>query len=114
MNALSKTLRTIPTRKLIWTAFAVVVFAIALDEIKRPLYADFRLLSKSMDCAAFVLGWTGLIALSAGMILGPFRPVDQFSLRGQCGQRAANFGISAAALILILIYSAARIASLVA
>ena len=99
----------IPTARLIAAAFALVLFAIVLDEAKRPLYANARILAHIMDCAAAVVGWTGLVALCAGLVIGPFRPKGEFSLHGLYRERAVNFAFAFGALALVILYQAVRI-----
>jgi len=109
----SKRILRIPTLRLILASFALVLIAIALDESKRPLYAELKFAAHFMDYSALVLGWIGLLGLAAGVVFGPFRPIDQFNLRGLCQKRAINFSVSAAGLVCVTFYRAVRIASMI-
>lgn len=57
----------------------------------------------------FVYSWTLLFALTAFLVLGPFRPYTTFSLRGDCGRRALIFFVALAALLTIMIITAISI-----
>ena len=58
----------------------------------------------------FAYGWTLISALVAFLLIGPFRPYNTFSLRGDCGPRAAIFFVAMIALICIFIIVALSVA----
>ena len=51
---------------------------------------------KLFEVLGAVYGWTIISALWAFLIVGPFRPYTEFSLRGDCSQRARIFFIALA------------------
>jgi len=62
------------------------------------------------ELLGLIYGWTLISALVAFLIIGPFRPYTKFSLRGDCGPRAAIFFVAAMALICIFVIVAISVA----
>ena len=58
---------------------------------------------KLFEVLGAVYGWTIISALWAFLIVGPFRPYTEFSLRGDCSQRARIFFIALAVLLALFV-----------
>ncbi len=96
-----KSLARVETGRFLLVAILTVAAARVCDILDRLTWQHARSVSHVFDLAALILFYASYNLLWALLIVGPFRPQAEFSLRGACCDRAANFFISLGALVLI-------------
>lgn len=105
--SMMQSLTRVKTNRFILTAVLMLVTAGFCDILDRLTWHHSRLVSEFFDMAALILFWASYILLWALLVLGPFRPHAEFSLRGLCKSRAANFFLTLGALLLLHFWIAA-------
>lgn len=96
-----KSLARIETGRFLLVAILMLPAAWGCAIVDKLTWQHARAVSHVFDLAAFVLFWASYNLLWVLLVVGPFRPRAEFSLRGACCDRAANFFIALGALVLI-------------
>lgn len=103
-------LAQIQTRRFIFLAVLVSAAAGVCNVLDKLTWQHARGVSHVFDIAALLLFWAAYILLWALLVVGPFRPRTEFSLRGDCGQRATNFFLALGGLVILHLWAALSIA----
>lgn len=96
-----KSLTRVETSRFLLVAILTAAAAGVCDILDRLTWQHARSVSHIFDLAGFILFWASYFLLWALLIVGPFRPQTEFSLRGACCDRAANFFIALGTLVLL-------------
>ncbi len=96
-----KSLTRVPTGRFLLVAILTAAAAVGCHFLDKLTWQHARSVSHVFDLAALILFWASYNLLWALLIVGPFRPQTEFSLRGACCDRAANFFIALGALVLL-------------
>jgi hypothetical protein len=97
--------RTPTMRLLVWTLCAFPI-AYLFEFFAGLAVGRSHFAYKLFEVVGAVYAWTIIAVLWAFLIVGPFRPQTEFSLRGECRQRARIFFVALAMLLtLVVIYA---------
>ncbi len=96
-----KSLARVETSRFLLVAILTAAAARGCAILDRLTWQHSRSVSHVFDLAGFILFWASYNLLWALLIVGPFRPQAEFSLRGACCDRAANFFIALGTLVLL-------------
>lgn len=96
-----KSLTRVETSRFLVVAILTAAAARVCDILDRLTWQHSRSVSHVFDLAALILFYASYNLLWALLIVGPFRPQAEFSLRGACCDRAANFFIALGTLVLL-------------
>lgn len=96
-----KSLARVETSRFLLVAILTVAAAAVCGILDWLTWQHSRSVSHIFDLAALILFWASYNLLWALLIVGPFRPKAEFSLRGACCDRAAIFFITLGTLVLI-------------
>jgi len=91
----------VTTRTMIIASLLVVVLAFVLEAVETVLFPHAQPLRAALEKSSTFAFWSGYIALLATIPISVFRPLNRFSLHGDCRARGRNFllGIGLSVLV---------------
>ncbi|MES2997531.1 MAG: hypothetical protein V4733_12045 [Verrucomicrobiota bacterium] len=94
---------------IVWSLLGLVL-ALALEAMEAVLFPHAKVGRAALESSSTFVFWSGYIALLAMIPISAFRPVNRFSLHGDCRARAKNcllsFGLSVVATLGMAIFVA--------
>lgn len=96
-----KSLTRVETSRFLVVAILTAAAAGVCYILGRLTWQHAHDVSHVLGLATFILFWASYFLLWALLIVGPFRSQTEFSLRGACCDRAANFFIALGTLVLL-------------
>jgi|LakMenEpi03Aug12_release.lakeMendotaPanAssembly.Ray.scaffolds.fasta_scaffold517364_1 dolichyl-phosphate-mannose--protein O-mannosyl transferase len=103
MTQALQTIRHTPTmRLLVWT-LCVFPLGYSFEFLSWLALGRSHFAYQFFEVLGAIYGWTVISALWAFLIIGPFRPYTEFSVRGECRQRARIFFVALSVLLALFV-----------
>jgi hypothetical protein len=91
----------VTTRTMIVWALLGLALAFAFEGIETILFPHAKTLRVALEYSSTCVFWIGYIGLLAMLPVSVFRPLNRFSLHGDCRSRTQNFLLSLVSTALI-------------